>query len=119
MSRSIYLSTSVSPSTVPKTVRAAASSSNSLNVSWGPLRTGQHITKYTVYYHVNGSSIRSNTTVQAPAVQTTIAGLLKYTDYIVSVSASTSGREGPQSNEVTERTDEDGKPADKIGHQPL
>ena len=88
-------------------------SSTSIVVSWGqvpfPDQNGV-ILSYTVTYRAllpSGSSQTKNVT--APANHTTLSGLNEYTDYSITVFASTSKGSGNQSTPIVVITDEDSK----------
>ena len=89
-----------------------SASSTSIFVSWGqvpfPDQNGV-ILSYTVTYRAlpSGSSQKGNVT--APANHTTLSGLNEYTNYSITVFASTSKGGGNQSTPIVVITDEDSK----------
>ena len=89
-----------------------SASSTSIFVTWGDvpfLDQNGVILSYTVTYRAlpGGSSQTKNVT--APANQTTLTGLHKYTNYNITVFASTSKGGGNQSTPIVVITDEDSK----------
>ena len=61
------------------------------------------ITAYTIYYRWKGNA--SNVTLRPGIYTANITGLVQDTEYLVSVSASTSAGEGPKCKEVTMKTE--------------
>ena len=109
-----HLSPQTEPTAAPLGVSAYNISSTSLLISWNPPPKGKQngiIRRYTVYFHARNlpKSDAATINLNSTALQTLINGLNIFTYYKVSVSASTKVGEGPQSNEVTVRTDEDRK----------
>ena len=88
-------------------------SSTSIVVSWGQvpfLDQNGVILSYTVTYRALLPSRSSQTkNVTAPANHTTLSGLNEYTDYSITVFASTSKGSGNQSTPIVVITDEDSK----------
>ena len=87
-------------------------SSTSIVVSWGqvpfPDQNGV-ILSYTVTYRALPSGSSQTKNVTAPANHTTLTGLNEYTNYSITVFASTSKGGGNQSTPIVVITDEDSK----------
>ena len=87
-------------------------SSTSIFVSWGqvpfPDQNGV-ILSYTVTYRALPSGSSQTKNVTAPANHTTLTGLNEYTNYSITVFASTSKGSGNQSTPIVVITDEDSK----------
>ena len=103
---------STEPNAPPASVTGHSASSTGIFVSWGQvpfLDQNGVILSYTVTYIAlhGGSSQTKNVT--APANQTTLTGLNKYTNYSITVFASTSKGGGNQSTPIVVITDEDSK----------
>ena len=101
------------PAIAPGEVKAKHLSSTSITVSWDPLPPNSHngvITKYTVYYYKQHSPRISEQSIAVSVSnrQTGISNLSVYTDYNISVSASTSAGEGPRSSGIIVKTGEAG-----------
>lgn len=107
------------PEAAPQSVRAEAEDSSSVRVSWSPppaeLQNG-HITHYKLYY-VEAS--RSDKEAVEMMLKTPLAGgpgsteflleeLKKWTQYRIWLLAGTSVGDGPASEPITVRTQEDG-----------
>ena len=87
-------------------------SSTSIFVSWGDVPFSDHngvILSYTVTYRALPSGSSQTKNVTAPANQTTLTGLNEYTNYSITVFASTSKGGGNQSTPIVVITDEDSK----------
>ena len=87
-------------------------SSTSIFVSWGDVPFTDHngvILSYTVTYRALPSGSSQTKNVTAPANQTTLTGLKEYTNYSITVFASTSKGGGNQSAPIVVITDEDSK----------
>ena len=87
-------------------------SSTSISVQWGEVPTHNQngiIVNYTVTYkeEPNGSPITE--IMSAPTNQTTLTGLKKYTNYSITVFASTAKGDGNVSEPIIVITDEDSK----------
>ena len=98
------------PNAPPSNVTGHNASSTSIFVSWGQvpfLDQNGVIVSYTVTWLPNGPA--ETKTVLAPATQTTLTGLNEYTDYSITVFASTSKGAGNQSTPIVVITDEDSK----------
>ena len=100
------------PNAPPSNVTGHNASSTSIFVSWGqvpfPDQNGV-IVSYTVTYSWLPSGLLERKTVSAAANQTTLTGLNEYTNYSITVFASTSKGEGNQSTPIVVITDEDSK----------
>ena len=100
------------PNAPPSYVQGHNKSSTSILVQWGDVPTADQngiILKYTVNYAAlpNGTSI--NEVVHATAKETTLTGLNEYTNYSITVFASTSKGGGNVSKPIIVITDEDSK----------
>ena len=87
---------------------------SSLTVSWSsPLKETQNgiIQNYTVYYREQSQSATNKSYSRFYVLnrQANITGLSPFTKYTITVSASTSVGEGPQSEEVAYQTAEAGQ----------
>lgn len=106
------------PNAPPSHVQGHNKSSTSILVQWGdvpPADQNGIILNYTVNYAAlpNGTSI--NEVVHATAKETTLTGLNEYTNYSITVFASTSKGGGNVSKPIIVITDEDGKLPFRIG----
>ncbi|XP_015750201.1 PREDICTED: phosphatidylinositol phosphatase PTPRQ-like [Acropora digitifera] len=106
----------------PSNVTGHTLSSTSIFVSWGQvpfLHRNGVILSYTVTYRALPSGSSQTKNVTAPANQTTLTGLNEYTNYSITVFASTSKGGGNQSTPIVVITDEDkpnAPPSNVIGH---
>ena len=103
---------STEPNAPPASVTGHNASSTSIFVSWGQvpfLDQNGVILSYTVTYRAlpRGSSQTKNVT--APSNQTTVTSLGEYTNYSITVFASTSKGGGNPSTPIVIITDEDSK----------
>ena len=100
------------PNAPPSNVTGHNASSTSIFVSWGqvpfPDQNGV-IVSYTVNYTWLPSGPLQTKTESAAANQTTLTGLNEYTNYSITVFASTSKGAGNQSTPIVVITDEDSK----------
>ena len=98
------------PSAPPSNVNAHSESSTSIFVSWGqvpfPDQNGV-IVNYTVTYRCLPSGPAKTRNVSAPVSQTTLTGLNEFTNYSITVFASTSKGGGNESTPIVVITDED------------
>lgn len=99
------------PSAPPSDVRANSVGSTSIFVQWNSIPVSDQngvILSYTVTYKalLGGSS---QTVVSAPTTQTTLTGLNEFTNYRITVFASTAKGDGPASVPTYVITDEDSK----------
>ena len=100
------------PSAPPSDVTGSSKSSTSIFVQWDQVPAADQngvILSYTVTYTAlpGGSSQKKNVT--APANQTILTGLNEYTNYSITVFASTSKGGGNESKPIMVITDEDSK----------
>ena len=103
---------STEPNAPPASVTGHSASSTSIFVSWGQvpfLDQNGVIESYTVTYTWLPSGPPETEKVTAPANQTTLTGLNEYTNYSITVFASTSKGGGNQSPPIVVMTDEDSK----------
>ena len=100
------------PNAPPASVAGHNASSTSIFVSWGQvpfLHRNGVILSYTVTYRALPSGSSQTRNVTAPANQTTLTGLNEYTNYSITVFASTSKGGGNQSTPIVIITDQDSK----------
>ena len=100
------------PSAPPANVSGHNTSSTSIFVHWDQVPTEHQngaILYYTVTYIALPRGLRQTVIVAAPANQTTLTGLNKYTNYSISVFASTIKGAGNVSAPIFIVTDEDSK----------
>ena len=98
------------PNASPENVTGHATNSTSILVSWGEVPFSDQngvIRSYTVTYRALSSNSSQTKNVTAPARQATLTGLNKYTNYSITVFASTSKGGGNQSTPIVVITDED------------
>ncbi|XP_068677578.1 phosphatidylinositol phosphatase PTPRQ-like isoform X2 [Montipora foliosa] len=100
------------PSAPPNSVEGYNTSSTSIFVSWGEVPVSDQngvILSYTVIYQALAPSPGSNLTktVSAPNKSTTLEDLSEFSDYNITVFASTIKGGGNISSPITVRTDED------------
>ena len=103
---------SIEPNAPPSNVTGHNTSSTSIFVSWRQvpfLDQNGVIVSYTVTYRSLSSGPAETKKVTAPASQTTLTGLNKYTSYSITVFASTSKGAGSRSAPIVVITDEDSK----------
>ena len=89
-----------------------SASSTSIFVSWGDVPFSDQngvIVSYTVTYRALPSGPTKTKVLTASADQTTLTGLNEYTNYSITVLASTSKGGGNQSTPIVVITDEDSK----------
>ena len=102
----------VGPSAPPANVGGHNTSSTSIFVHWDHVPAAHQngaILYYTVTFRALPSGFRQTVIVSAQANQTTLTGLNKYTNYSISVFASTSKGAGRVSAPIFIVTDEDSK----------
>ena len=100
------------PNAPPSNVTGHSASSTSILVSWGQvpfLDQNGVILSYTVTYRALPSGSSQTKNVPAPANHTTLSGLNEYTNYSITVFASTSKGSVNQSTPIVVITDEDSK----------
>ena len=100
------------PSAPPLNVNGHNASSTSIFVSWGQVPFEDQngvILSYTVTYRWLPSGPAQRKNVTAPLNQTTLTGLKEFTNYNITVFASTSKGGGIESTPIVVITDEDSK----------
>ena len=100
------------PNAPPTNVRGQNTSSTSILVKWGDVPAADQngiILSYTVTYTAIPDGSPQTKVVNAPATDTTLTGLNKFTTYSIIVFASTSKGVGNVSEPTVVITDEDGK----------
>ena len=100
------------PNAPPANLQGNNASSTSIFVHWGRVPADNQngiISNYTVTYQElpNGNTVTK--VVVAPRTNTTLIGLKKYTNYSITVVASTSKGNGNKSAPIIVITDEDSK----------
>ena len=103
---------STEPNAPPSNVTGHNASSTSIFVSWGQVPVSDQngvISSYTVTYMALPAGSSQTKGVTAPANQTTLTGLNEYTNYSITVFASTSKGGGIESTPIVVITDEDSK----------
>ena len=104
------------PGAAPENVRGHNTGSTSISVSWGDVPADkQHgiILSYLVIYKELEGGEEREKRVNSPAREIELKELEKYTDYSIQVLAATLKGDGPRSNPITVRTDQDGKYKEK------
>ena len=100
------------PNAPPSHVQGHNSSSTSILVQWADVNaTDQNgiILSYTVGYTALPGGSEETKVVKAPATDTTLTGLNEFTNYSITVFASTVKGDGNASAPITVITDEDSK----------
>jgi len=100
------------PNTPPSNVRAQNSSSTSIFVRWGNVPESDQngiILSYTVDYKALPNGSPQTAVVNAPTTHVTLTGLNEYTNYSITVFASTMKGDGNTSVPIIVITDEDSK----------
>ena len=100
------------PSAAPQNVRGKSISSTSILVRWDGIPAADQngiITGYKIRYHSLSETDNSTAAVDYPARQVKLRGLREFVNYSITVFASTGVGDGPASNPVYVRTDEDSK----------
>ena len=100
------------PNAPPSNVKGHNTSSTSILVQWGdvpPADQNGIILRYTVTYTALPDGSPQPKVVNAPTTETTLTGLNEYTNYSITVFASTSKGNGNVSAPTTVITDEDSK----------
>ena len=100
------------PSAPPANVSGHNTSSTSIFVHWDQVPAAHQngaILYYTISYRALPSGSVQTRSVSAPANQTTLSGLKKYTNYSITVFASTIKGAGNVSAPIFIVTDEDSK----------
>ena len=114
---SLHVFSLTAPSKAPLNITARNKSSTAIYVEWSPIP--QHfIHGILMGYHIHyintdpegfGDVSRSAHTTEAGRTSTLIQGLLKFTSYRIQVSGFTVKGDGPRSDAVVVKTQEDGK----------
>ena len=102
----------IEPNAPPANVQGHNTSSTSIWVDWETVPVAYQngiILTYTVTYRALPAGILQTVKVRAPSTQVTLRGLKKYTNYSISVFASTLKGDGNASDQITVTTDEDSK----------
>ena len=107
-----FLSVYPEPNAPPSNVQGRNTSSTSILVQWGDVPAADQngiIQRYTVTYIALPGGTPKAELVIAPTTETTLAGLNEYTNYSITVFASTVKGDGNDSEPITVITDEDSK----------
>ena len=100
------------PNAPPSNVRGQNSSSTSIFVQWGNVPAADQngvILSYTVDYKALPNGSPQTEVVNAPTTHVTLTGLNEYTNYSITVFASTMKGDGNTSVPIIVITDEDSK----------
>ena len=100
------------PNAPPDNLQGHSTSSTIILVQWGEVPTADQngiILSYTVTYKALPSGSEKTKVVNAPTKQATLTGLNEYTDYSITVFASTVKGDGNISSPIIVITDEDSK----------
>ena len=100
------------PNAPPSNVKGHNTSSTSILVQWGdvpPADQNGIILRYTVAYTALPGGSQQTKVVDAPTTETTLTGLNKFTNYSITVFASTVKGNGNASAPIVVITDEDSK----------
>ena len=103
---------SIAPSAAPVSLQGHNKSSTSIFVTWGQVPSSKQngvILNYTVSYKEAPHGSAKTVTVDEPTNSTTLKGLNKYTNYSITVFASTIKGGGIVSDPIYVITDEDSK----------
>ena len=106
------LSVCPEPNAPPSNVQGRNTSSTSILVQWGDVPAADQngiIQRYTVTYIALPGGTPKTELVIAPTTETTLAGLNEYTNYSITVLASTVKGDGNVSEPIIVITDEDSK----------
>ena len=109
---STLLSLFIAPSAAPVSLQGHNKSSTSIFVTWGQVPASDQngvILSYTVSYKEASNGSAQRVTVDEPTNSTTLNGLNEYTNYIITVLASTIKGAGIVSAPIFVITDEDSK----------
>ena len=110
--RSTLLSFFLEPSAAPVSLQGHNKSSTSIFVTWGQVPPSDQngvILNYTVSYKETTHGSAKTVTVDEPKNSTTLKGLNKYTNYSITVFASTIKGGGIASEPIFVITDQDSK----------
>ena len=109
----ILLSISISePDGTPQNVKGQNTSSTSISVTWDEVPADQQngiITGYNITYKSETENDNGNVEVNGSVRQTELANLKEYVNYNITVFASTVKGDGPASDPIVVRTDQDSK----------
>ena len=100
------------PDGFPQNVEAESSSSNSILVTWDkvvPYDRNGIITSYNITYKSQTENDSGNVQVNGSVLQTDLINLKEHVNYSITVFASTVKGDGPPSNPIVVRTDQDSK----------
>ena len=100
------------PNAPPSNVKALNTSSTSILVQWGdvpPADQNGIILRYTVTYKALPDGSQQTKVVDAPTTETTLTGINEFTNYSITVFASTVKGDGNASVPIIVITDEDSK----------
>ena len=100
------------PNAPPSNIQGHFTSSTGIYVQWGNVPAADQngvIEKYTVTYKALPDGSPQSKVVIAPTTQVTLTGLNEYTNYSITVFASTVKGGGNQSKPIIVITDEDSK----------
>ena len=109
---SALLSLLIAPSAAPVSLQGHSNSSTSIFVTWGQVPPSEQngvILNYTVSYKEASIGSAKTVTVDEPTNSTTLKGLNEYTNYSITVFASTIKGAGIVSAPIFVITDEDSK----------
>ncbi|XP_020608167.1 contactin-4-like [Orbicella faveolata] len=101
------------PGAAPKNVTGQNSSSTSIVVMWDEVPADQQngiITSYTITYKSHTENDNGSVQVNASVHQTELTNLKEYVNYNITVFASTVKGDGPASDPIVVRTDQDMEP---------
>ena len=100
------------PGAAPENVTGQNSSSTSILVMWNEVPADQQngiITGYTITYHSQTENDNGSVQVNGSVRQTELTNLTEYVNYNITVFASTVKGDGPPSDPIVVRTDQDSK----------
>jgi len=100
------------PGAAPENVTGQNSSSTSILVMWNEVPADQQngiITGYTITYHSQTENDNGSVQVNGSVRQTELTNLKEYVNYNITVFASTVKGDGPPSDPIVVRTDQDSK----------
>ena len=107
-----FLSVYPEPNAPPSNVQGRTTSSTGILVQWGDVPAADQngiILRYTVTYIALPGGTPKTEVVIAPTTETTLTGLNEYTNYSITVFASTVKGDGNVSEPIIVITDEDSK----------
>ena len=100
------------PDGPPQSVEGHNSSSTSILVTWNEVLADEQngiITGYTITYKSQTENDNGNVQVNGSVLQTELTNLKEYVNYNITVLASTVKGDGPASDPIVVRTDQDSK----------